>query len=329
MTGSWTSILRDCKLPNDTHLPRFQCAGNLKGFFGNRQSYEHWVSSICISRALAHSVIIFGPVTITKSIIRMLLVRKHFYSQRTRPSFFIKLYLSTLSAPNDAQRLPACSLDYSPITTSATSHFQCYPSFPSLYWLCLLYCAYGRLNLPRGYHTRQDHHQRALSQEIWEIYRRHMYGENIVNGRSSMVRSKVYTTPMHICWTFIKRQYLVLADLWPANDHPQLIGGCSRAPWKALWILFFSAGGSYVWTVGDFVSRFWLVSVDSHCSMEFSSVTTLRAYGPEWRTHRKVFQQAFKPDSCLEYRPIQTKKVHDMLNWLLQTPEGFAAHIRR
>ncbi|KJA23111.1 hypothetical protein HYPSUDRAFT_602568 [Hypholoma sublateritium FD-334 SS-4] len=63
--------------------------------------------------------------------------------------------------------------------------------------------------------------------------------------------------------------------------------------------------------------------------MEFSSVTTLRAYGPEWRTHRKVFQQAFKPDSCMEYRPIQIKKVYDMLNALLQTPERVEAHSRR
>ena len=54
---------------------------------------------------------------------------------------------------------------------------------------------------------------------------------------------------------------------------------------------------------------------------------SMRIYGEEWRKLRRVFQQAFKSDSSLEYRPIQTKKMHDMMYGLLHTPEDFDSHI--
>ncbi len=56
--------------------------------------------------------------------------------------------------------------------------------------------------------------------------------------------------------------------------------------------------------------------------------TAFLRYGPTWRGHRRIFQQFFKPEVALNYRPMQTKKVHDFLRGLLTTPENFAEHYR-
>ncbi|KAF9041593.1 cytochrome P450 [Panaeolus papilionaceus] len=49
-------------------------------------------------------------------------------------------------------------------------------------------------------------------------------------------------------------------------------------------------------------------------------------YGDFWRAHRKVCQQNFKVDAVHKYRPIQTRKVHEMLLALLDTPDAFVDH---
>ncbi|TFK40528.1 cytochrome P450 [Crucibulum laeve] len=54
----------------------------------------------------------------------------------------------------------------------------------------------------------------------------------------------------------------------------------------------------------------------------------LMPYSNEWRQHRKLFQQQFRPSASLKYRPIQMKKVHDMLRGILASPEDFRAHFR-
>ncbi|KAF9483583.1 cytochrome P450 [Pholiota conissans] len=56
--------------------------------------------------------------------------------------------------------------------------------------------------------------------------------------------------------------------------------------------------------------------------------TGLKPYGPEWHAHRRFMQQTFKATASLQYRPIQTEKVNDMLYGLLETPEDFMAHIK-
>lgn len=62
--------------------------------------------------------------------------------------------------------------------------------------------------------------------------------------------------------------------------------------------------------------------------MGFNTNTAIREYGSEWRKHRRIFQQSFKPGSSLAYRPIQTRKMYDMLYGFLNTPEDFEAHIK-
>ncbi|KAF8817039.1 cytochrome P450 [Phlegmacium glaucopus] len=54
----------------------------------------------------------------------------------------------------------------------------------------------------------------------------------------------------------------------------------------------------------------------------------LMAYGDNWRRHRRLCQQIFRPKSSLAYRTIQTQKVHRMLSDLLNRPEHFATHCR-
>ncbi|KAJ7572229.1 cytochrome P450 [Mycena floridula] len=54
----------------------------------------------------------------------------------------------------------------------------------------------------------------------------------------------------------------------------------------------------------------------------------LSPYGEAWRTCRRIGQQVFKADSALNYQPIQTRKVHDMLEGLLTSPDKWMEHNR-
>ncbi|KAF7295944.1 O-methylsterigmatocystin oxidoreductase [Mycena kentingensis (nom. inval.)] len=51
-------------------------------------------------------------------------------------------------------------------------------------------------------------------------------------------------------------------------------------------------------------------------------------YSPRWRKHRRLMHRFFKKDMTLQYRPIHTTKVHEMLRNLLATPHEFMAHAR-
>ncbi|KAF9483544.1 cytochrome P450 [Pholiota conissans] len=55
---------------------------------------------------------------------------------------------------------------------------------------------------------------------------------------------------------------------------------------------------------------------------------TLMRYGSRWRSHRRMYQQIFKPETVSHYDTIQTRKVVDFLCGLLKTPEDFVNHYR-
>ncbi|TFK40527.1 cytochrome P450 [Crucibulum laeve] len=57
--------------------------------------------------------------------------------------------------------------------------------------------------------------------------------------------------------------------------------------------------------------------------------TGQKRYGDDWRVHRKVFKQAFRPDAMPKYRPVQTRKVYDMLQSLMDEPDDCRAHYKR
>ncbi|KAF5315299.1 hypothetical protein D9619_007187 [Psilocybe cf. subviscida] len=54
----------------------------------------------------------------------------------------------------------------------------------------------------------------------------------------------------------------------------------------------------------------------------------LMPYGARWRVQRRLFQQAFKKDTSLSYRPEQTRKINDMLFGLLISPEEYRNHLK-
>ncbi|KAJ7578133.1 cytochrome P450 [Mycena floridula] len=54
----------------------------------------------------------------------------------------------------------------------------------------------------------------------------------------------------------------------------------------------------------------------------------LMHYGGLWRSSRRLAQQAFKAESVLNYRPDQSRKVRDMLQGLLTSPENWREHNR-
>ncbi|PPQ86330.1 hypothetical protein CVT25_005631 [Psilocybe cyanescens] len=63
--------------------------------------------------------------------------------------------------------------------------------------------------------------------------------------------------------------------------------------------------------------------------MEWDFAVGFKPYGPEWRHHRRLFQQAFRTGATtLGYRAIQTDKVNDFLHALLEDPDEFRYHCK-
>lgn len=51
-------------------------------------------------------------------------------------------------------------------------------------------------------------------------------------------------------------------------------------------------------------------------------------YGELWRRHRRLLHELFRPEAAARYQEIQTKKIHDTLRGILDTPENFMMHVR-
>jgi len=51
-------------------------------------------------------------------------------------------------------------------------------------------------------------------------------------------------------------------------------------------------------------------------------------YGEKWRKYRRVFQQSFRRDAAVKYRPTQLKKIHNLLQNLLASPDDFMIHYK-
>ncbi|KAG1726695.1 cytochrome P450 [Suillus paluster] len=50
-------------------------------------------------------------------------------------------------------------------------------------------------------------------------------------------------------------------------------------------------------------------------------------YSDEWRLHRRIFHQSFRPDAAKDYLPTQLRKVHQLLQGIIETPEHYQRHI--
>ncbi|EGN98308.1 hypothetical protein SERLA73DRAFT_74531 [Serpula lacrymans var. lacrymans S7.3] len=62
------------------------------------------------------------------------------------------------------------------------------------------------------------------------------------------------------------------------------------------------------------------------CGWGFSSI--FLNHGNTWRLHRRMFQQALRADAAMTYRPVQIRKVHQLLVNFLETPEEYSEHIQ-
>ncbi|OAX35000.1 cytochrome P450, partial [Rhizopogon vinicolor AM-OR11-026] len=56
--------------------------------------------------------------------------------------------------------------------------------------------------------------------------------------------------------------------------------------------------------------------------------TTMLSYGERFKTHRRLFHQAFRPEAVLSYRPKQLQKTFEMLPRLLHDPTSYAGHFK-
>ncbi|KAF8908850.1 cytochrome P450 [Gymnopilus junonius] len=65
-----------------------------------------------------------------------------------------------------------------------------------------------------------------------------------------------------------------------------------------------------------------------NCKMEWDFNGGLMPYGPLWKVHRRLFDRAFKPSASVNYRPIQTRKINDLLHGLLTSPMALKDHYR-
>ncbi|KAG2035024.1 cytochrome P450 [Suillus americanus] len=50
-------------------------------------------------------------------------------------------------------------------------------------------------------------------------------------------------------------------------------------------------------------------------------------YSDEWRLHRRIFHQSFRPEAVKDYLPIQLRKARQMLQAIIEAPEHFQDHI--
>ncbi|EGN92403.1 hypothetical protein SERLA73DRAFT_117398 [Serpula lacrymans var. lacrymans S7.3] len=52
----------------------------------------------------------------------------------------------------------------------------------------------------------------------------------------------------------------------------------------------------------------------------------LMRYGNTWRQHRRFYHQSLRSSAALSYRPLQMRKIHELLVDMLEAPEDFVRH---
>ncbi|TFK74819.1 cytochrome P450 [Pluteus cervinus] len=54
----------------------------------------------------------------------------------------------------------------------------------------------------------------------------------------------------------------------------------------------------------------------------------LMPYGPRWARHRRIYESTLRKESVMKYEDIQTSKIQDLLQSILETPQHFLRHIQ-
>ncbi|KAG2336907.1 cytochrome P450 [Suillus weaverae] len=58
----------------------------------------------------------------------------------------------------------------------------------------------------------------------------------------------------------------------------------------------------------------------------WSIVFAFTGYSDEWRRCRRIFQQTFRPDSALKFRPMQMRRAREMIVNLIDDPQHYHSH---
>ncbi|KAN0092914.1 Cytochrome P450 [Tylopilus felleus] len=62
--------------------------------------------------------------------------------------------------------------------------------------------------------------------------------------------------------------------------------------------------------------------------VDYTWGTGFLPYGDEWKIHRKMFQQAYRPENLPGYRAMQMSKTRDLLRNMCDSPANFVQHFR-
>ncbi|KAF8868692.1 cytochrome P450 [Infundibulicybe gibba] len=158
---------------------------------------------------------------------------------------------------------------------------------------------------------------------------------------------------------YICRQYLWLTKSrsrlpYPPGPKPKpLIGNALEIPTQMAWLTYAKWAETYrsdilhAEALGQHIiilnSREAAVDIMERRAANYSSRPSLPMlelmdwidsnapllpHGDKWRRHRRVFQQGFRKDAAVQYEPIETKKIRQMLRGLLEAPDDLQAHIR-
>ncbi|KAJ7259531.1 cytochrome P450 [Mycena haematopus] len=135
------------------------------------------------------------------------------------------------------------------------------------------------------------------------------------------------------------------------SPHP-LVGNFRDLPTKLPWLTYSdwglqygsdivhaSALGEHIVVVNSVKAAVELFEKRSHLYSDRPVVTMielmgwdfnigLMPVGDRWRRHRRMFQQQFRRDKSQNYRPIQMKKIHQLLLGLLSSPQEFREHLK-
>ncbi|KAJ7175924.1 cytochrome P450 [Mycena filopes] len=128
---------------------------------------------------------------------------------------------------------------------------------------------------------------------------------------------------------------------FPPGPPPHfLVGNYHEIPTRLPWLTYTEWGhrygdlvhasvlGQHIVIVNSLKTASELFEKRSHIYSSRDFNMSLLPYGDRWRRYRRIFQQHFRRDTSREYLPIQTKKVHRLLQGLLTSPEEFRELIK-
>ncbi|EIW84452.1 cytochrome P450 [Coniophora puteana RWD-64-598 SS2] len=76
---------------------------------------------------------------------------------------------------------------------------------------------------------------------------------------------------------------------------------------------------------GKYSSRMWFPTAEPY---GFGRYTTLLEYTDTWRHHRRVMHQHLRIDAVRNYRPMQLRKVRQLLENMLASPDDYREHFQ-